>query len=232
MQMLFNNSVGGFGGPLVTPSDMLVDYVHVYQNTPNAVAMMPQAGYGGPGDAGLAGSAPPPPPPPPPVDSPTISIQTRHKPVVTIDGTVAHQETDYGAIVNITSSGVASVALGSTADTMKFIAMSQVSVTGGSARSTLTADAGVNSFSVGKGAMTVTGGAGADAYLFHNGSGDLTVSDFFNGDSLTIDKSLQGAFLETSDGHGGTMISFGMAAGQIDLLHVAPTAITTAIDFQ
>jgi hypothetical protein len=80
--------------------------------------------------------------------------------------------------------------------------------------------------------MTVTGGAGADAYLFHNGSGDLTVSDFFNGDSLTIDKSLQGAFLETSDGHGGTMISFGMAAGQIDLLHVAPTAITTAIDFQ
>lgn len=40
------------GGPVVTPSYMLVDYVHVYSRDSSAVAVTPQAGYGGPGDNG------------------------------------------------------------------------------------------------------------------------------------------------------------------------------------
>jgi len=54
MQILFVNSTGPNGGPLLTPATMLIDYVHVYQSTqydPNAVAVTPQVGYQGPGDA-------------------------------------------------------------------------------------------------------------------------------------------------------------------------------------
>jgi hypothetical protein len=155
---------------------------------------------------------------------PVITVQTGTQPVVTVDGTVAHSETDYGAVVKLTSPGVASVTLGTTADTMKFIAMSAVSVTEGSATSSVTADGGKNSFVAGKGALTVTGGPGADAYLFHSGNGNLTVNDFSlaKGDTLTIDNSLKSAFHQASDGNGGTMISFGSAnLGRIDLMHVA-----------
>ena len=66
MMMILNNGIGQYGGPTVTPSDMLVDYVHVYQTGPNATAVTPQAGYGGPGDTGGGTVTPPPPPPPPP----------------------------------------------------------------------------------------------------------------------------------------------------------------------
>ena len=62
MMMILNNGIGQAGGPTATPSDMLVDYVHIYQNDPNATAVTPQAGYGGPGDTG-GGDTPPPPPP-------------------------------------------------------------------------------------------------------------------------------------------------------------------------
>ena len=68
-QMIFDNTIGQWGGPLLTPSDMMVDYVHVYQNNSGAVVVTPQAGYGGPGADGLAT------PPPTPV-APTITTVT------------------------------------------------------------------------------------------------------------------------------------------------------------
>ena len=63
MMLIFINAIGKWGGPAVTPSDMMIDYVHVYQNSPNAVAVTPQSGYGGPGDTGGGGTALRPPPP-------------------------------------------------------------------------------------------------------------------------------------------------------------------------
>jgi beta-glucanase (GH16 family) len=76
-QMILDNTIGQWGGPTVTPSDMMVDYVHVYQNSPNAEAVTPQSGYGGPGDTGGGGTVlppPPPPPPPPPVGTLALAI--------------------------------------------------------------------------------------------------------------------------------------------------------------
>jgi len=52
--------IGQYGGPSVSAiSDMLVDYVHVYQNSSGAVAITPQAGYGGPGDTRFRDAAAP-----------------------------------------------------------------------------------------------------------------------------------------------------------------------------
>jgi len=78
---------------------------------------------------------------------------------------------------------------------------------------------GNNKFVAGAGSMDVTGGAGQDAYVFHAGSGSLTVEDFSlaKGDTLTIDKSLQGVLHQASDGMGGTMLAFGSAGQYVDL---------------
>jgi serralysin len=114
--------------------------------------------------------------------------------------------------------------LGSTAVTMKFAHMSSINLTEGSANATVTSDAGINTFTAGAGKLIVTGGSGADAYIFHKGDGTMTVNDFSlaKGDALTIDLSLKGAAKFASDGHGGTMISFGTAtSGRIDLVGAA-----------
>jgi hypothetical protein len=65
-QIIFNTGAGT-GSPAAygAASQLKVDYVHVYENNPNAVAVTPQAGYGGPGDTGGGGTVTPPPPPPP-----------------------------------------------------------------------------------------------------------------------------------------------------------------------
>ena len=60
----------------------------------------------------------------------------------------------------------------------------------------------------------MTGGGGKDAYVFPANSGLLTIEDFptAKGDTLTVDKALQGAMQQTSDGQGGTMLTFGAGA--------------------
>ncbi len=75
----------------------------------------------------------------------------------------------------------------------------------------MTADTGNNKFVAGAGSLDVTGGAGKDAYVFHADGGLLTLEDFSlaKGDTLTIDKSLQGSLHQMSDGRGGTMLTFG-----------------------
>jgi hypothetical protein len=74
LEMVLNYAVSSsVGGPTTTPATMLVDYVHVYQTTqydPSAVAVTPQAGYGGPGDNGT----PTPTPTPTPTSSPNGTV--------------------------------------------------------------------------------------------------------------------------------------------------------------
>ena len=68
-----------------------------------------------------------------------------------------------------------------------------------------------------------TGGSDATDYLLHAGSGSLVVEDFDldKGDTLTVDKSLQGALAQAPDGHGGTLLSFGAKQGSVDLVNHA-----------
>lgn len=76
MEMILNFGIGQYGGQTTVPSSMLVDYVHVYQSgqyDPNAVAVTPQAGYGGAGDIGDGSTTTQ---PPPPTTSPTVSAHT------------------------------------------------------------------------------------------------------------------------------------------------------------
>ena len=71
MQLILNNAVGGWGGPTVVPSTMLVDYVHVYSNAGGAVAVTPQPNYAGPGSTGASNPTPTPTPQPTPNPTPS-----------------------------------------------------------------------------------------------------------------------------------------------------------------
>ena len=96
-------------------------------------------------------------------------------------------------------------------------------LTGGSGADTVTADTGLNRFVAGSGSLDVTGGSDATGYVLHAGSGSLVVEDFDldKGDTLTVDKSLQGALAQAPDGHGGTLLSFGAKQGSVDLVNHA-----------
>jgi hypothetical protein len=121
------------------------------------------------------------------------------------------------------SGNAATVTLGTGTSQIKFVGPSSVTLTGGAGQATVTADAGNNKFVAGAGSLDVAGGAGKDAYVFHTTSGLLTLADFSlaKGDTLTIDKSLQGSLHETSDGVGGVILSFGTAGHGVDIHGVA-----------
>jgi len=56
METILNSAVGGWNKNVVDsstvfPTGYLVDYVHIYSNNPNVSAVIPQPGYGGPGDS-------------------------------------------------------------------------------------------------------------------------------------------------------------------------------------
>jgi beta-glucanase (GH16 family) len=72
MMIILTYAIGGWGGDTVVPSEMLVDYVHVYSNSSTAHAVIPQSGYGGPGD-NKTGATPTPTPTPiaTPIPTPT-----------------------------------------------------------------------------------------------------------------------------------------------------------------
>jgi len=134
-----------------------------------------------------------------------------------------------GAIINLLAPGVANVVLGATATTMEFINMSAITLTAGSAPATIVADGGSHTFISGKGALTVTGGAGADNYVYHMDSALMTIQDFSvaRGDILKIDKALQGSMRQTPDNQGGTMLSFGSASAGIDVKGVVALPSTS-----
>jgi hypothetical protein len=120
--------------------------------------------------------------------------------------------------------------LGSGSTALAFAGTTAVTLTGGSGAATVSvADSGADSFTAGSGALTVTGGSGADAYVYGRGDGLLTITDFSaaKGDTLTISKGLDRHLSETSDGNGGTLLSFAGRAGGIDLQGV--TSLPTII---
>ena len=114
----------------------------------------------------------------------------------------------------LTAGNAASVTLGTGTSQINFIGASSATLTGGSGEATVSADAGSNKFVAGSGTLVVTGGGGKDAYVFHANGGLLKLEDFSfaKGDTLTVDKALQGAMQQTSDGQGGTMLTFGAGA--------------------
>lgn len=64
--LILNLAVGGFGGPVVVPSVMQVDYVRAWSNDPSAQSIIPQAGYDGPPVSANQPTAVPP--------SPTVAV--------------------------------------------------------------------------------------------------------------------------------------------------------------
>jgi hypothetical protein len=140
----------------------------------------------------------------------------------TVSGATVGTTTADGATFVLTAPGVATVTLGSTADTLSFAGLSSVTLTGGKAAATITADGGVNRFTGGAAALTITGGTGADSYVYHAGDALMTLKDFSfsKGDSLTVDKGLQALMTEKSDGHGGLLVGFGTSSPGLDLTTV------------
>ena len=131
----------------------------------------------------------------------------------------------------LTTGNSASVTLGTGTSQIKFIGASSATLTGGSGQATVTADAGRNKFVAGTGTLDVTGGGGKDAYVFHANGGLLKLEDFSiaKGDTLTVDKALQGAMQQTSDGQGGTMLTFGAGATHGVDIHGMATMPTTSV---
>jgi len=123
----------------------------------------------------------------------------------------------------LTTSGVVeseAAALGGGTQKLVLINPRAMTVTGGSGAGTVSADGGSNRYVAGPGSLDVTGGPGASAYVLHAGAGSLTVEDFDagKGDTLSVDKTLQGSLKQVSDGHGGTLLGFGSGTGTVDLI--------------
>jgi hypothetical protein len=123
----------------------------------------------------------------------------------------------------LSSGNTASVTLGTGASQLKFLGANSVTLTGGAGQAIVTADAGSNRFVAGTGSLDVTGGGGKAGYVFHANSGLLTLEDFSlaKGDTLSVDKALQGSLQQASDGQGGTMLTFGTAGHGIDVHGIA-----------
>jgi hypothetical protein len=131
----------------------------------------------------------------------------------------------------LTAGNAAAVTLGTGTSQIKFIGASSATLTGGSGQATVTADAGSNKFVAGTGTLDVTGGGGKDAYVFHANSGLLKIEDFSiaKGDTLSIDKAMQGSLTQASDGQGGTMLSFGTGASHGVDIHGLAVMPTTSV---
>jgi len=137
-------------------------------------------------------------------------------------GTISQAVKD-GADTLTTSGTVKSEAAALGGGTRKLILINprSMTVTGGSGAGTVSADSGSNRYVAGSGSLDVTGGPGADDFVLHAGAGLLTIEDFDagKGDTLLLDKSLQGSLKQASDGHGGTLLSFGAGGSTIDLIN-------------
>ncbi len=115
------------------------------------------------------------------------------------------------------------VTLGSGTQKMILVNPRAMVLTGGSGADTVSADNGANTYVASTGSLTVAGGSDASSYVLRAASGQMTINDFNpgKGDTLTVDKSLQGALKQASDGHGGTLLTFGAGQGSVDLIHHA-----------
>jgi len=125
------------------------------------------------------------------------------------------------------------LAFGSGTQGMSFASPQNLTITGGPGADTVTAVSGTNRFIAGTGSMDITGGSGASDFILQAGGGKLTIEDFLasKGDAITVDKALQPGFKQASDGHGGTLLTFGANQGSIDLIRVpsiTPSNVTFA----
>ncbi len=123
--------------------------------------------------------------------------------------------------VSVSSSvNMETVQLGSGTQSLSFMSPNALVLTGGSGSDTVKADSGPgrNLFTPGTGSLDVTGGSDGSTYFFHANSGKLTIEDFWvvKGDSINVDRSLQGGFNSADDGQGGSLLTFG-TAGSIDV---------------
>ncbi len=141
--------------------------------------------------------------------------------ISTIDATKTQAVAQSGSTFRLTAPGVASVTVGSTKTTIAFVAMTSVAVTAGTAASTITLDGGSGIFTAGRAAMDITGGPGINTYVFHRGNANVVIEDFSSADVLTVDTGLKASSKIASDGQGGSLLSFGSAAGTVDLKGVA-----------
>ena len=149
-------------------------------------------------------------------------------------GTSTVQQAAGGGTDTLTTSGSAkgeALRLGAGTRRLVLVSPRALVLTGGPGADTVAADSGANRFVAGSGPLDVTGGPGAAAYVLHAGSGPLTVDDFDpgKGDTLTVDKALQGALTQASDGDDGTLLGFGARQGGIDLINhatVSPSSIS------
>jgi Ca2+-binding RTX toxin-like protein len=160
-----------------------------------------------------------------------VAVLTSGSSSTTVGRGVVSQSVSTSGVDTVSFVGIASETLlfGSAAATLNFVSPGALTVTGGSGTDTITANSGSNAFTAGTGTLTVTGGSGHNSYTYHAGDGTLMIEDFSpRRDTLTVDKGLEGSFREASDGHGGTLISFGTAGHGIDLVgrsHIAESKI-------
>jgi hypothetical protein len=140
--------------------------------------------------------------------------------VLTID-----ESGTYGISSNVLNAGAGT-------DRMTLIGAGSSVVHGGAGKATVIADSGANTFTAGSGTLDVTGGPGANKFVFHAGNGVLKIEDFSlaHGDTLTVDKALQSALKEASDGHGGVMLTFGTSGHGVDLVGL-PSLAASSIHF-
>jgi hypothetical protein len=134
--------------------------------------------------------------------------------------------TTFGTASITLTSATASATLGSDSFHMRFLGVGSLTLSAGSGNSVISQDSGPGSFTAGSGTLDVTGASdAADAYKFKFSSGKLIIEDFSlaKGDTLTVASGLRRGFTDTSDGHGGTLLTFPRAgAGHtIDLVGVA-----------
>lgn len=157
----------------------------------------------------------------PPADSSSITV-TAGGVTTSVDGKQTVSTIVDGSLFSLTQPGVASIAIGATSVGLAFSNMTNVVITGGSGTATIICGPESDTILVGVGAMSVTGGTGADHYFVTYGSGALTINDFSaaRGDTLTVSAALQGKLQSASDGAGGTLLTFGNDAGAIDLEHL------------
>jgi Ca2+-binding RTX toxin-like protein len=140
----------------------------------------------------------------------------------TLAGTV-HQSVSSGTDTVSASAKISSETLrfgSGSQEKMQFLGSQHVWAMGGSGSDTVTTGSGNDRIAAGTGTLDATGGQGADTFVFHAHSGLLNIHDFSpqQGDRIVVDKSLQGALTETSDGHGGVMLGFGTSGHGIDVL--------------
>jgi hypothetical protein len=157
-------------------------------------------------------------PVPTPTPTPSITVTPTGGNATTIIANEAGPFNVGGDTYVLTASGVAQAYLGSAAETIQFIGLSQISLTEGAANTVVTADGGTNTWTAGVGTLEVNGGGGTDTYIYHQGDGRMTV-DLFSaakGDVLTIDAQLKASMTVVADGSGGTLLLFASGGG-VDL---------------